>query len=362
MTSDSGAEFNGNEEVRNFSFIPIPGQVNTFAIRIKSGGRFLYSASIINTATINLVTEVYSHIGLAASGVTDFNSIQNNLNFHFTIEKLDEGIYELQNSNGTTVRMAPNVGLTFDTVLRPIASGSSIASQPITWRLISTTIDWEVENVGTTFLEPILGEAKTDFKFNNTLVNCGQGGLSQEVGVEATEIESGTVGWEESLSINTSNSINVSTTVAVEFDAKFFGKGAKYNASVTAGYDYSRSVEETSTKFEERTEEIQTKFFSKRTVTVLPGSASLVYDAFQFYENTKVNFVQRLRVRGMDSQTGQTLTGEEVRSQFQFSGFDGLISAVEPDAVVITLRGTTNLDRIVEIESKVEDVAPNCGG
>ena len=362
MTSASATEFNGNETDRNFSFIPIPGKVNTFAIRVKSGRRFLYSGTIYNTAVVNFGTGTYLHNGLAASGTSDFDLIQNNPDFHFKIEKIDDGIYELQNSAGTPVRMAPNIGLTFDMVLSSITSVSIITSQPIKWRLISTTINWEVQNVGTTFLEPILGEAETDFKFNSTLSNCGQGGLSQTVGVEATEIESVTVGWEESLSINTTNSINVSTTIGVEFDAKFFGKGAKYNASLTVGYDYSRSVEETSTKFEERTEEVGSKVFSERTVTVPSGSASLVYDAFQFYGNTRVNFIQRLRVSGVDSQTGMVLSGDEVRSQFQFSGFDGVIISVESNSIVITLRGTTDFDQIVEIESKVEDVAANCGG
>ena len=48
--------------------------------------------------------------------------------------------------------------------------------------------------------------------------------------------------------------------------------------------------------------------FSERTVTVPSGRASLVYDVFQFYPNTKVNFVQRLRVEGMDTQMGINLT------------------------------------------------------
>nr|WP_298997703.1 hypothetical protein [uncultured Allomuricauda sp.] len=367
MTTASGAQFNGNEEDRSFSFVPIPGEVNTFAIRIKSAGSFLVSGTILNSVRIGPILigqeVLFSHVGLATSTTTDFNLIQDSPNFHFKIEKLDEGIYELQNSSGTAVRMAPDLGLTFDMVVNEFPFGSrTIQSEPIRWRLISTTIDWEVQNVGTTFLEPILGEAETDFKYNSTLTNCGQGSLSQTVGVNVEEEEIGTLGWEESLSINTTNSVSVSTTIGVEFDAKFFGKGAKYNASITAGYDYSRSVEESSTQFEERTEEVGTKVFSERTVTVPPGSASLVYDAFQFYGNTKVNFVQRLRVSGVDSQTGELLSGQEVRSQFQFNSFDGIISAVEPNSIVITLSGTTEFEQIIEIESKVEDVDPNCGG
>lgn len=361
MTLASGTTFNGNEPLRNFSFVPIPGQVNTFAIRIRLGGHFLRMSEIANS----LNGRFYSHEGLVASSQINFAAIQNNAAFHFRIEKKAVSVYELQTSNGTPIRVAPGIGLTInqevEEITVPIFAGPPITSEGVLWRLISTTIDWEVQNLGTTFLEPILGAAKTGFKFNSTLTNCGQGGLSQTVGVVAEEKEIGTVGWEESLSINTTNSVAVSATVGVAFNAKFFGVGANYSASVATEYGYSRTVTESSSLFEEKTSEISTKVFTERTVTVPSGSASLVYDAFQFYDNVKVNFAQRLRIRGTDRNTGQALSGEEIRSQFQFSGFDGVVLGVEPSSIVITLRGTKVLDQIVQIESKVEDVQPNCG-
>jgi len=264
----------------------------------------------------------------------------------FNLEKVKDGVYSLQPNDG-----ASNYGFTEGVGLTRGGEGN------IFIRLVSTTIDWEVQNVGTTFLDPILGEAKTDFKSNSILTNCGQGSLSQTTGVTIIEKENGTVGWEESLSINTTNSVDVGATIGVEFDATFFGTGATYSAEMSLNYGYSRSVTESSSNFEERSQEVGSESFTQRTVTVPSGSASLVYDAFQFYENTKVNFVQRLRIRGVDSQTGQQLSGDEIQSQFQFSGFNGVISAVEPTSIVITLRGTKVLDRIIESESKVEDVA-----
>jgi hypothetical protein len=164
------------------------------------------------------------------------------------------------------------------------------------------------------------------FKFNSTLTNCGQGSLSQTVGSAITESRERVIGWEESLSITTSNTVSVSATIGVAFDAKFFGTGASYNASITAGYQYSRDVTSSSSNFEEYKNTIEETIFAERTVIVPSGSASLVYDAFQFYENTKVNFVQCLRISGIDSQTGMSLSGDEIRSQFHFSGFNGVIS------------------------------------
>lgn len=319
---------------------------NRFRIRQKGTDTYLRSRTITTSGLSgsNIVTTSYEVIQ-SGFGENTFTGGR------FNLEKVKDGVYRLQPNDG-----ASNYGFTEGVGLTRGGEGE------IFIRLISATIDWEVQNVGTSFLEPILSEAKSDFKFNSTLTNCGQGGLSQTTGVNITEKENGTVGWEESLSINTTNTVDVGATVGVEFDATFFGTGATYSASMSLDYGYSRSVTESSSNFEETSQEVGTEVFSERTVTVPSGSASLVYDAFQFYENTKVNFVQRLRIRGVDSQTGLSLSGDEISSQFQFSGFNGVISAVEPTSIVITLRGTKVLDRIIESESKVEDVAANCGG
>lgn len=361
MTTTSNVTFSGDEPLSNFTFVPIPGEDNTFAIRLKNG-RFLqyisqfmqnYSGMFLFVKTLNS--------GPIASSLTSFSVVQSSPNYNFfkwKLAKLSTGIYQLQNVNGVAVKVASGVGLTTQNVIN--TPTGNITANPINWRLVSTTIDWQAQNVGTTFLDPILGQAQTGFEFNSTLTNCGQGSLSQTVGTSITETRSRVIGWEESLSITTSNTVSVSATVGVEFDAKFFGTGASYNASITAGYEYSRDVTSSSSNFEEYESTVDETIFAERTVTVPSGSASLVYDVYQFYANTRVNFVQRLRISGTDSQTGMVLSGDEIRSQFHFSGFNGVISAVEPSSIVITLRGTTVLDKIVKTKSNVQDVAANC--
>ena len=358
------SQFNGNEPDRGFTFVSIPGEYNTFAIRHKASLRYVQATSI----TVNTNSYQGNFVAPNLSNRTDFSEIQTAADydfFKFRFEQTEDGSYSIINiewGEDFPVKQIPGFGLSLSNWVVNAANGNRIDAEPRTWRLISTTIDWDVQNVGTTFLEPILGAAQTGFQFNSTLTNCGQGSLSQTVGSAITETRSRTIGWAESLSISSTETVGISATVGVDFDAKFFGAGATYSASITADYNYSRTVSESSSVFGEVTDEISETIFAERTVTVPSGNASLVYDVFQYYEDTKVNFVQRLRISGVDSDSGMPLTGDEIRSQFQFGGFDGVISAIEPTSVVITLRGTTVLDKIVKAESKVEDVASNCGG
>jgi len=100
-------------------------------------------------------------------------------------------------------------------------------------------------------------------------------------------------------------------------------------------------------------------YFTERTITVPSGSASLVYDVYQFYENVRVDYVQRLRLTGLD-EDGQALSGKAIKSLFKFSRFNGVINQVEENSVVFTLRGHTVLDKFIETQSSVEDVPAGC--
>jgi hypothetical protein len=94
-------------------------------------------------------------------------------------------------------------------------------------------------------------------------------------------------------------------------------------------------------------------------ITVPPRSASLVYDAYQYYENVRVNYVQRIRISGRN-ENGRSLTGEEIKSLFILSNFNGVINDVEENSVVVTLTGFTILDKFIETQSTVQEVPANC--
>lgn len=344
----NASNFNGNEADRIYTFIPIPGEKNTYTIRLKDSGRFL---RVSNISQFNGVV----HAAPNLSPATEFSAIADVPRYRFRLEKVTNGSYRIISVHyNLPIKQAEGYGLT------TAASISNVTSQERLWRVVSTDIQWSVTNIGTSFLEPILPKPQTGFSFNSTLTNCGSGSLSQTVGANVTETRSRTIGWEESLSINTSNRVNVSTTIDVGFEAGFFGVGANYNLSVTAGYEHSRSVTESSSNWGNTMDTVEESLFSERTVTVPSGRASLVYDVYQFYPNTKVNFVQRMRVEGTDSKTGQNLTGEEIKTQFVFNSFNGVITSIEANSIIITLKGTVTLDKVIKTESDVQDVAANC--
>lgn len=346
----NASNFNGNEADRIYTFIPIPGEKNTYAIRLKDSGRFL---RVSNISQFNGVV----HAAPNLSPATEFSAIADIERYRFRLEKVTNGSYRIISVfNNLPINQAEGYGLT------TASSIGNVTAQERLWRVVSADVQWSVTNIGTSFLEPILPKPQTGFSFNSTLTNCGSGSLSQTVGANVTETRSRTIGWEESLSVNTSNTVHVSATVDVGFEAGFFGVGANYNLSVTAGYEHSRSVTESSSKWGDTMDTVEESLFSERTVTVPSGRASLVYDVFQFYPNTKVNFVQRLRVEGIDSKTGQNLTGEEIRTQFVFNNFNGVITSVEANSIVITLKGTVTLDKVIKTESDVQDVSANCKG
>jgi len=351
--------FNGNETDRIFTFVPIPNEMNTYAIRLKTSGRFVQVSPVL----INTTNFLGSHIGPNLTFLAHFTQVQNASNYNaykFKIDKVDNGSYLIKTYDGISIKQIPGFGLTVSASAFNLRNFQTVNAEERLWRMVSTTVEWNVTNIGTSFLEPILPKPQTGFSFNSTLTNCGNGSLSQTVGANITETRSRTIGWEESLSVNTSNTVSVSATVEVGFEAGFFGVGGNFNLSVTAGYEHSWSSTSESSNWEDTTDEIQESLFTERTVTVPAGSASLVYDVFQFYPNTKVNFVQRLRVEGIDSETGVSLTGEEIKTQFYFNKFNGVITSIEPNSIVITLKGTVTLDKVIKTESDVQDVPANC--
>ena len=359
MTS-TPATFNGNEPARSFTFIAIPSELNTFAIRNTESGKFLKYARILATGP----NFEGSHFGLQKTRQTSFEEIQgfpDYNKFKFKLEKQNDGTYIIKNRwDNRSLKQSPGFGLTFDDSVTNIAGGNTknVVSLDRTWRMVSTSIEWNVANIGTSFLEPILPKAETSLKYNSILTNCGSGGLSQSVGVDLTETRSKTVGWEETLSMSTSNTIGVTAGVSVNFSAKLFGVGTDVTANVETSYQHSWSATETNSNWESKQATAQQTLLVERTVTVPSGSASLVYDVVQFYPETKVNFVQRMRVKGTDNDA--PLTGEQIRSLFYISGFNGVVTAIETDAIVITLKGTMTLDKVIDSESSVQDTPANC--
>ncbi|MEX0275349.1 MAG: hypothetical protein AB3N16_13320 [Flavobacteriaceae bacterium] len=273
-------------------------------------------------------------------------------NHVFVIKKVADGEYSITDLNGVPIKSA-NTQLGLD------LEDNSVTFQA-NFRFVPMNIDWNIENIATEYLQPILPPANSGFSFNNTLINCGTGELSQTIGTSKTVETVTTVGWEESVSISSSHSAGVSIGMSMEVSGSFFGNGATYKAEASASYDYTTTNTTENTNWQEATGTTSETFFSERTITVPPKSASLVYDAFQSYNNVKVNLVKRLRVKATEHDTGTALTGDEISTQFHFNGFEGHITEIGADYIEVTLRAVATMDEIFESKSDVQEVDPKC--
>lgn len=357
ISASGGTQFNGNEDNRAFTFDSVPNVPNTFLIKHNASQRYVRYATVTTTAPNNSA----SFFGMKLTQNTDREQIEGASDYHnyqFTFEKQDNGTYLIKNTVGQAVKQAPSYGLTFDDTINNTANGgSTITAEDRSWRIVTASVDWNFTSIGTTFLPPVLPKPETSLAFNSILTNCGSGTLSQTVGTTTTETQEISVGFEETLTASTSNTFDVNVSLDVEFSTTLFGTGSTVNAGIDTSYGHSWSSTETNSNWESTHNGTTTEITSSRTVTVPSGSASLVYDVVQFYPETKVNFVQELRIDATDN--GQ-LSGDEIRTLFYLTNFNGVITAVEPTSIKVTLRGTMTLDKIIDSESSVQDVPANC--
>ena len=223
-------------------------------------------------------------------------------------------------------------------------------------------IDWDIQSIGYRSLQPVLLPSQTSFAFNSTLVNCSSGELTQVVGVSESRESKSVTGWEESMSVSSSSEASVSVTIGAEVETSFFGNSGTASTSVTGSYTTttSRTKTQTLSGSLEQTETVVVS--SERTITVPPGKATLVSDIYQSYENVRIPFIQRFRIRGDYQEDGKSLTGEEILTQFSFNGFNGVVTEVGGDYIEVTVRGTNIIDRLIDTRTVAEDTPANCSG
>ncbi len=344
------SDFGDGRINQQYYFHKFPNEENVFAIYSRETNRYLaYDANDNTLRQSGFLSHPY--------GIDDGTLAYN---YKFIISKEQNGLYVIKRyDNGVSMKREFNG---FSYYWRGIPSGTVEY-----FRIIAYNTDYEIEQLETKQLAPILPGAKTSFGFNNTLVNCGSGELSQEVGTEKTFTTTQTSWFQETIGMSSRLTLNASVTVGAKAEASFFGNGGEVSGSVTAGVEVSVGATQESTTGTEFTDEISERFFSTRKVTVPPGAASLVYDARQTYSNVRLPFAQRLRLRGreVDPLAGNAiigpLFGTDLVTQLRMANFKGLITFVGSDYVEITILGNTLLNNFVETKSEVKDVNPECG-
>ncbi|WP_299275074.1 hypothetical protein [uncultured Psychroserpens sp.] len=332
-----------------YYFHKINGQENVYAISSMHSSRYL---TIGNNSRVLRQSSAFSY------PTVDPNALE--ADYIFRIQKESNGLYTIRGmANNMPLRRFNNSG--------DISWHTNNSGTIQYFRIIALNLFWNAQQVETTdYLSPLFPEVDSNFGFNSTLVNCTQGGLSQVVGINEVETVSSTVGWEESLSISSREDLEVSVTVGVEAEAKFFGGSATASGETTTSYGFSQEVTESQSQFEEETVEETVEFTFERTVTVPPLSASLVYDAYQSYSNVRIPFVKQLIITANQIDPANAnnvlgpLTGADLVTQLRMNNFNGLITEVGSNFVRVTLRGTSILDNIIETQSVFTPADFNC--
>jgi hypothetical protein len=228
-------------------------------------------------------------------------------------------------------------------------------------RAFAANIDWDVQDFGPRFADPIIPPAKLDFAYRVVLENCSSATLTETVGALRSETRTTTVGTEESFELFSSSEQSTSVSTSLEIGGAFKAISASASVEVTNSFSYTTSTTQTSTNTWQETDSFTDEVSFERQVDLQPFTAVEAYDSLARFENVKMPFVQRLRVRG--SYNGAiTLTGDEIVSQLMANQFGGVVTTVGPDYVDISIRGTAEIANYFEAFRAVVEIPEACSG
>lgn len=346
---DYNSDFPDDNTTFYFQKIQELPENDIYAIYIKKGSKLFYWHIKLEGKRVGIQNRLNHQLNGGNTDPTDFP------NYHFTIEKVEDGIYTIQ----SVLYDNPLVFESSDRNILKVQEDPD-GGETAYFRMLLFDIDWDIQTIGYKHLQPVLPPSQTSFAFNSTLINCSSGELSQVVGVSESRESKSISSWEESMSVSSSSEASVSVTIGAEVETGFFGNKGKVSSSVTGSYTTSTSRTSTQTRSAalEKTETVVVS--AERTITVPPGNATLVSDIYQSYENVRIPFVQRFRVKGTYREDGTVLSGEEILTQFSFNGFTGVVTEVGGDYIEVTVRGTNVIDRLIDTKTVAEDTPADC--
>lgn len=332
-------EGNGDGEHQKYYFTKLDND-STFAIKVELTNSYLEMSQY--------------HYLYQNPGTTDLNKLE------------DKNKFILHQCEDGWVKIRPYM---YSSYLKEKVSGEwtqlttaeNAPDEPdLKFRILSANIKWQLESMGTEYSAPVIPPAKMEFAVQATLKNCSGATLTETIGKEKSISSSASFGWEESLEFYSSHTVGASVTAGASVTGSFFGQEATASVEATASYEYQASIT-SARKQQGNIDSTKTDvFFRNREVVLQPYSAIETYDAIQVIENIKLPFVQKFKVRGVDSKTQLPLSGDEIVSQMLANYFKGVVSNVGNDYVEFTIKGTLTLDKMYKTETNVKDIEGAC--
>ena len=238
---------------------------------------------------------------------------------------------------------------------------------PDRFRLIADNIEWQIEDLGTTYNQPIIRPAKLDFAYKATLKNCSSAELTEEIGRTESKSRTTTFSTTESFQLFSSESYSYGLTLGVEVAAKVggdnFGGSLEEKVSAEQSQEFTYTTSETTTNENtiETSTTITTEVSRVRTLYIPAYTWIEAYDAVKSVDNVVTPFVQKARISGKYKVGNNAeLSGPEILTQMQFNFFEGVINKVESDNIEITIRGEAIMDELFSSSTGVTDVPGGC--
>ena len=347
-TMNYGEEPDFFERYTTYHFERVTGNEEYFSIAVHDGN------------DIHYLYMLGGQLNIQSQGNIDRNggntNVENFDNYWFKIEKEAPGLFKIV-PHGTENPLIVS-GSNF------VLAESSDPVQPNYFRILLFDIDWDIQIVDSQFSKPIMPPSSTSSAYNSTLRNCSSGTLTQTVGESTAITTTQVAGYEETMSVSTTNTVGVEVSVEVSYEAeaKFFGSGTKKSitGSITGSYEYSKTATETNTRSRSLSTEKSVQVSVSREVGVPAGIAISVADIYQQYQNIRVPFVQRFRISGNYQENNTALKGQEILTQFAFNSFTGVVTEVGDEYIEVTVRGNTTIDRIIETSTETRDIPDAC--
>lgn len=229
---------------------------------------------------------------------------------------------------------------------------------------IVTDVDWEVDDLGFEYQAPIIGPVRLDFAFRSVLTNCSSAQLTEEVGRVETKSRTTTFTTSESLeifaSVEYSAEINGSVTAGGEVGVPLVANGSvEATAGFTSGYSITTSATAKVERAFKTTETTTIEVSRIRTIVLPPFTVVDVYDAVKSVDNILIPYVTKLKISGK-FKNGLQLSGNDIVTQLRNNVFSGIISEVNEDYVIITLKGNAVMNSLFQSSTGVRDIPDGC--
>jgi hypothetical protein len=242
------------------------------------------------------------------------------------------------------------------------------------FRIISD-LNYEIEDRGTFYNQPIMGKAKAVFAYTETLLNCSSGTLETNVGNSESRTTTLIYGTTESLQLFSSAELSAGLTVSAQVKAMIGGEvvdpvtkskvvgslETTYGFELRVDASYTTSNTSTTENNWSREQQTLTEVSRSRTLTVLPYTSVEVFDVIKSIDNVTVPFTQVLRIRAKDRRNNfAPLSGQEIVTQLFSNLTTSAIRQIGDNFVDITQRGNVKLNRILHATTTVLEDTTVC--